>query len=492
MEEEKQTASPAMPNADMVQNTPVHKNDFAGHGGHAQPSGCADRKGCMQTESSAARGRWQHRETVNQANAPHGRGGHSISERTTHHACSVSDSGAPTPGPDNNDVTAATITATAGSAATAITATTDTTTATAASANITAATYTAAASTAAATTAPLTTTSPLAVPRAVCDVCPRHCRLAPGRRGACFVRSCHADGLIYCDTYGVSSGFAIDPIEKKPLNHFLPGTTALSFGTAGCNSACQFCQNWELSAARSWSRLGSHASPVDIAEAAASRGARSVAFTYNDPIVFAEYAIDTADACRERGVHPIAVSAGYMTACAARDFYAHMDAANIDLKGFTEDFYRRVTGTHLAAVLRTIEIACATPDCWVELTTLLIPGLNDDDAQLYAECAWIREHVGPDVPLHFSAFHPAFHMMDEPPTPPGTLTRARRIALDEGLHFVYTGNVRDAEGATTYCPGCGEALVARDWFRVTLDRLSAPEGDGRCPTCGQTIPGVWK
>lgn len=341
------------------------------------------------------------------------------------------------------------------------------------------------------------------LPRAICDVCPRHCRLAPGQRGACFVRSCHDDGLIHCDTYGVSSGFAIDPIEKKPLNHFLPGSTALSFGTAGCNSACRFCQNWELSAARSWARLGSHASPADIASAAASRGARSVAFTYNDPIVFAEYAIDTADACRERGVHPVAVTAGYMAERAATDFYAHMDAANIDLKGFDEGFYRRVTGTRLGDVLHTIEIACATRGCWVELTTLLIPGFNDDDAQLHAECAWIRDHVGRDVPLHFSAFHPDFRMMDVPSTPPDTLTRARRIAISEGLRFVYTGNVRDAEGSTTFCPACGEALVVRDWFRVTLDRLSGGEIHGilhdstavqyaRCPSCGEAIPGVWR
>lgn len=351
------------------------------------------------------------------------------------------------------------------------------------------------------TPAPSTHTHPTPpLLRAICDVCPRHCRLAPGQHGACFVRSCHDDGLIHCDTYGVSSGFAIDPIEKKPLNHFLPGSTALSFGTAGCNSACRFCQNWELSAARSWARLGSHASPTDIASAAASRGARSVAFTYNDPIVFAEYAIDTADACRERGVHPVAVTAGYMAERAAIDFYAHMDAANIDLKGFDEGFYRRVTGTRLGDVLRTIEIACAAPGCWVELTTLLIPGFNDDAAQLHAECAWIRDHVGRDVPLHFSAFHPDFRMMDVPPTPPDTLARARRIAMSEGLRFVYTGNVRDAEGSTTFCPACGEALIVRDWFRVTLDRLS----DGgiqhdstavqyaRCPSCGEAIPGVWR
>lgn len=327
--------------------------------------------------------------------------------------------------------------------------------------------------------------------RAVCDVCPRHCRLSPGQRGFCFVRSCHCDGTIHCDTYGRSSGFAIDPVEKKPLNHFLPGSRALSFGTAGCNSACRFCQNWDISKARSWDRLAVEASPVQIAAAAARDGVESVAFTYNDPIVFAEYAIDTADACRARGIRSIAVSAGNMALPAAHGFYPHMDAANIDLKGFDEDFYWHVTGSRLADVLRIIDYACNDTDCWVELTTLLIPGCNDDDAQLHAECAWLREHVGPDVPLHFSAFHPDYRMMDVPPTSPAALRRARGIAMDEGLHYVYTGNVHDRAGDATLCPSCGETLIQRDWYVVESDVLSAPQGDGTCPACGRAIAGVW-
>ena len=331
--------------------------------------------------------------------------------------------------------------------------------------------------------------------RTQCDLCPRACRLKPGQRGFCFVRSSH-DGVIVCDTYGRSSGFAIDPVEKKPLNHFHPGSSVLSFGTAGCNSGCRFCQNWDISKARDWDRLGAEASPERIADVACQYGAESVAFTYNDPIIFAEYAIDTAAACRERGIHPIAVTAGYMSAQARPEFYDAMDAANIDLKGFTEEFYRKVTGTHLRDVLDTIEFAvneARTPDggrVWVELTTLLIPGYNDDDAQLHAECAWIREHCGRDVPLHFSAFHPAYRMADVPCTPLETLVRARDIAMGEGLRYVYTGNVHYSEGDATYCPNpeCGAVLIRRDWYRIGTNRIT---GDGRCPDCGVSVAGRW-
>ena len=290
-------------------------------------------------------------------------------------------------------------------------------------------------------------------------------------------------------------------MEKKPLNHFHPGSSVLSFGTAGCNSGCRFCQNFDIAKARSIDKLSVGASPEKIAQVAANRGIDSVAFTYNDPIVFAEYAIDTAQACRALGIHPIAVTAGYMSAEARPDFYAAMDAANIDLKGFTEDFYWKVTGTHLADVLATIDYAvneARTPEgehVWVELTTLLIPGLNDDDAQLHAECTWIGEHLGPDVPLHFSAFHPSYRMMDVPPTPHETLTRARAIALAEGLHYVYAGNVHDREGDTTYCPNpqCHAKLIERDWYRIIADRLSASSGgNGHCPQCGTAIAGRWR
>lgn len=325
--------------------------------------------------------------------------------------------------------------------------------------------------------------------RAQCLLCPRECRLKPGQRGFCAVRSCHEDGMVHLDVYGKSSGFAIDPVEKKPLNHFLPGADVLSFGTIGCNSNCQFCQNWHIARAREWEYPPVDATPNQIARAAVRRDAQAIAFTYNDPIVFAEYAIDTARAAHEAGVKTIAVSAGYMSLPAARDFYQVMDAANIDLKGFDEDFYRRRTGTHAKNVLDIIEYVANETDCWLELTTLLIPGLNDDADEIRRECDWITEHIGPDVPVHFTAFHPAYRMKDTPPTPPATVARARQIALDAGIHYPYVGNVHDTSGETTVCPNCHAALIERDWNTVTFNHLTP---GGACPRCRTPIPGVWR
>jgi pyruvate formate lyase activating enzyme len=287
-------------------------------------------------------------------------------------------------------------------------------------------------------------------------------------------------------TYGRSSGFAIDPIEKKPLAHFHPGTSVLSFGTAGCNLNCRFCQNWDISKSREWDRLAAPATPDAIARAAASAGCDSVAFTYNDPVIFAEYAIDTANACHEQGLNAVAVTAGYITPEARADFFAPMDAANIDLKGFTEDFYWKVTGSHLKDVLDTIAWVHANTDTWVELTTLLIPGHNDAPEEIEQMCRWILAELGPDVPLHFSAFHPDFKMLDVPPTPPATLRAARVAALDSGLNFVYTGNMRDPGGETTSCPTCGAGLIERDWYAILAYRLTA---EGNCPSCGAAVPG---
>ena len=321
--------------------------------------------------------------------------------------------------------------------------------------------------------------------RIQCDVCPRACRLRDGQRGLCFVRA-RQDDQIVLTTYGRSSGFCIDPIEKKPLNHFLPGTPVLSFGTAGCNLACRFCQNWDISKSKEIDTLADQATPEALAETAAALGCRSIAFTYNDPTIFMEYAIDVADACRERGIAAVAVTAGYICEEPRREFYAHMDAANVDLKAFTEDFYKHVTVSHLQPVLETLEYLRHETDVWFEITNLLIPGHNDADAELHEMAEWIAEHLGPDVPLHFTAFHPDFKMMDVPPTPPSTLTRAREIALSHGLHYVYTGNVHDGRGSSTYCPGCGELVMERDWYR--LGRW-AVDGDGRCRRCGFQIPG---
>ncbi|MGA8113647.1 MAG: AmmeMemoRadiSam system radical SAM enzyme [Actinocatenispora sp.] len=322
--------------------------------------------------------------------------------------------------------------------------------------------------------------------RIQCDVCPRECRLREGQRGLCFVRG-RVDDQIVLASYGRSSGFCVDPIEKKPLNHFLPGTPVLSFGTAGCNLACRFCQNWDISKSREIDTLSSAAGPETLAKAAEQLGCRAIAFTYNDPTIFLEYAMDVADACRERGIRAVAVSAGYISEPARRDLYAHMDAANIDLKAFSDQFYSKVTFAKLPAVLDTLEYLKST-DVWFEITTLLIPEHNDSDAEITAQCEWIAEHLGPSVPLHFTAFHPDFKMRDVPRTPPETLRRARRIAREHGLRYVYTGNVHDAEGQTTHCPSCDEPVVVRDWYVLRDYRLT---DDGRCVHCGALVHGVF-
>lgn len=321
--------------------------------------------------------------------------------------------------------------------------------------------------------------------RVQCDTCPRYCKLHEGQRGLCFVRG-NRGGRIVLTTYGRSSGFCVDPVEKKPLNHFLPGTPILSFGTAGCNLACKFCQNWDISKSRELDTLMDEASPATIARAAERLGCRSVAYTYNDPVIFMEYAMDVADACRERGIKSVAVTAGYMCAEPRREFYRHMDAANVDLKGFTEDFYFKLTGGHLQPVLDTLVYLKRETKVWFEITTLLIPGHNDSDAELERQSRWIADELGPDVPLHFTAFHPDWKMRDVPSTPPETLTRARGIALAHGLHYVYTGNVRDETGGSTWCHRCGALLIGRDGYDITAWNLDS----GRCHACRTACAGV--
>lgn len=307
-----------------------------------------------------------------------------------------------------------------------------------------------------------------------------------GQRGLCFVRGVE-NGAVQLYTYGRSSGFCVDPIEKKPLNHFLPGTSVLSFGTAGCNLACKFCQNWDMSKSREMDTLADQASPQMLAAAAKRLGCASVAFTYNDPVIFMEYAQDVADACRAEGIKSVAVTAGYMCPAPRAEFYSHMDAANVDLKGFTESFYRKVCGAQLGSVLETLEYLKTTP-VWFEITTLLIPGENDSDAELDAMTQWIMSKIGPDVPLHFTAFHPDWKMLDKQATPPATLTRARAIAIDNGMRYVYTGNVHDSVGASTYCHGCGVRVIERDWYRLGEWRL---DDVGACLKCGTRVPGVF-
>jgi pyruvate formate lyase activating enzyme len=323
--------------------------------------------------------------------------------------------------------------------------------------------------------------------RIQCDICPRACKLRQGQRGVCFVRA-RLDDQVVLTSYGRSSGFCVDPIEKKPLNHFLPGSSVLSFGTAGCNLACRFCQNWDISKSKEIDTLTDAASPEGIATAASELDCRSVAFTYNDPVIFHEYAIDVADACHDAGIKAVAVTAGYQCADSRAEFYEHIDAANVDLKAFTEEFYRHTCGGQLGAVLDTLRYLRHETSVWFEITTLLIPGMNDSDADIDAETRWIADELGPDVPLHFTAFHPDFKLLDPPPTPAATLRRARQIALGNGLLFVYTGNVHDTEGSSTYCPGCGALLVERDWYQLGEYRLS---GDGRCLSCDTRLPGAF-
>jgi pyruvate formate lyase activating enzyme len=324
--------------------------------------------------------------------------------------------------------------------------------------------------------------------RIQCDVCPRACKLKSGQQGLCFVRACE-DEQIVLTSYGRSSGFCVDPIEKKPLNHFLPGTPVLSFGTAGCNLSCKFCQNWDMSKSREIDTLAASASPEAIARRAEELGCRSVAYTYNDPVIFLEYACDTAMACRERGIKNVAVTAGYVRSGAREEFFAAMDAANVDLKAFTDDFYHRVCGGHLQPVLETLEYLKRETSVWVELTTLLIPGYNDADAELEAMAAWVVEHLGPDVPMHFTAFHPDWKMLDVRATPAATLARARAMAKRQGVRYAYTGNVHDAEGGSTWCHQCGTLLIERDWYQLGRWGLDSA---GSCGACGTPCAGVFE
>lgn len=327
-----------------------------------------------------------------------------------------------------------------------------------------------------------------------CDVCPRACKLRNGQQGLCFVRVCE-DNQIVLTTYGRSSGFCIDPVEKKPLNHFLPGTPVFSFGTAGCNLACKFCQNWDMSKSREMDTLADQASPEKIARVAKEQGCRSVAYTYNDPVIFLEYAIDVAKACHEVGLKSIVVSAGYICEEPRKELFQYMDAANIDLKAFTDRFYWKLTGGHLQPILDTLQYIKHETDVWLELTTLLIPGENDSNKELDEMTRWVVENLGSDVPMHFSAFHPEWKMMGKPSTLPATLTRARKIAMDNGIRYAYTGNVHDEGGESTYCHQCGKKLIGRDWYVLTEWNL---DKDDCCPDCGaecagrfETKPGAW-
>jgi len=320
-----------------------------------------------------------------------------------------------------------------------------------------------------------------------CDVCPRNCQLKEGQQGLCFVRA-RQDNQIVLTTYGRSSGFCIDPIEKKPLNHFLPGTPTFSFGTAGCNLSCKFCQNWDMSKSHQMDKLADSASPQDIADTAIGYGCLSVAYTYNDPIIFLEYAVDTAVACSEQGIKNVAVTAGYVNPSAREKFFKYIDAANVDLKAFSEHFYHKICGGHLQPVLETLQYLKHETNVWFELTTLLIPGENDSDKELNKMTQWVVDNLGSDVPMHFTAFHPDWKMLNTPPTPSSTLSKARNIALQNGVHFPYVGNVHDSMGSSTYCPNCNHLLIERDWYEIGKYNLN----HDKCEKCGTKISGFFE
>jgi len=320
----------------------------------------------------------------------------------------------------------------------------------------------------------------------LCTLCPRYCKIGEGQPGFCYIRQ-NIDGKLYSIGYGKPTGFAIDPIEKKPLNHFLPGSNILSFGTAGCNLGCKFCQNWSMSKAKLDDMHSLDVSPEGVVELAKSYGTPSIAYTYNDPTIFGEYVIDISKIGREEGIKSVMVTAGYIDKEARKDVYKYIDAANVDLKGFTERFYWKNTYSHLDDVLDTLVWLKNETEVWFEITTLLIPDENDSPEEIKQECDWILSNLGDNIPLHFTAFHPDFKMMNKERTPEKTLTIARKIAIELGIKYCYVGNVYNKEGQTTYCPKCNEKLILRNWHSVISNKLV----NGCCKSCGEKIEGVF-
>ncbi len=318
-----------------------------------------------------------------------------------------------------------------------------------------------------------------------CDLCPRECKLKDGQRGLCFVRQNIGNRLVLT-TYGRSSGFCIDPIEKKPLNHYFPGTPVLSFGTAGCNLTCKFCQNWDISRSKEFDRLSGEASADKIAAAAFRYNCTSVALTYNEPVIFLEYGRDVADACHRMGIQVVAVTNGYIHNEARQAFFSYVDAANVDLKAFSESFYSSLTGGNLQTVLDTLVYIRKKTDIWLEITTLIIPGENDSDGEIKRMANWVFNELGPETPIHFSAFHPDYKMREKPSTPLSSLVNARDIAREAGIQHVYTGNVTYAPGDTTYCHQCGSVLIEREWYEISRYLLNEA---GCCKNCGTRLAG---
>ena len=327
---------------------------------------------------------------------------------------------------------------------------------------------------------------PVEKDKILCTLCPRYCKIGEGQPGFCYIRQNH-EGKLYTTGYGHPTGFAIDPIEKKPLNHFLPGTSVLSFGTAGCNLGCRFCQNWSISKAKLDELKSAEASPEDVVKLAKKYRTPSIAYTYNDPTIFGEYVIDISKIAHEEDIKTVMVTAGYIDKEARKEIYKYIDAANVDLKGFTEKFFFKQTFSHLNDVLDTLIWLKNETDIWFEITTLLIPDENDSLEEVKNECDWVLKNLGDSIPLHFTAFHPDFRMTDKEKTPAETLNRSRRIARSMGIKYCYVGNIHDTEGQTTYCPECKESLIKRDWHDVYSNKIK----EGKCFNCGTSIAGVF-
>ncbi len=320
----------------------------------------------------------------------------------------------------------------------------------------------------------------------LCTLCPRYCEIGEGQPGFCYIRQ-NIDGKLYTLGYGKPTGFAIDPIEKKPLNHFLPASQILSFGTAGCNLGCKFCQNWSISKAKLDEINSLSASPEEVVNLAKKYSTPSIAFTYNDPTIFGEYVIDISKIAREENIKSVMVTAGYIDKKARKDVYRFIDAANVDLKGFTEEFYFKNTISHLNDVLNTLLWLKNETNVWIEITTLLIPDENDSDEEIKNECEWILNNVGENVPLHFTAFHPDFKMINKSATPHFTLLRAKKIANKLGINYCYVGNVNDTKNQSTYCVNCGSLLIERNWHQTKIISLDKD----KCKNCGNILTGIY-
>ncbi|PID59359.1 MAG: AmmeMemoRadiSam system radical SAM enzyme [Ignavibacteriae bacterium] len=320
----------------------------------------------------------------------------------------------------------------------------------------------------------------------LCTLCPRYCEIGEGQKGFCYIRE-NIEGKLYSTGYGRPTGFAIDPIEKKPLSHFLPGSDVLSFGTAGCNLGCRFCQNWSMSKSKLDELNALKISPENVVNLALKYKSKSIAYTYNDPTIFGEYVIDVSELAREKNIKNVLVTAGYINKEARKDIYKYIDAANIDLKAFTETFYQKITYSHLNDILETLLWVKNETDIWLEITTLLIPDENDSNEEIKQLTNWITTNLGKNVPLHFTAFHPDFKMKDKSSTPAETLINARKIALEEGINYCYLGNIHNIESQTTYCPTCQNPIIIRDWHSV----LDVKIQNGKCKYCNSKVAGVW-